>query len=102
MKLIREEVETVEFITEGKGDKKKMYIEGTFLQGDIKNRNGRMYPIQTLAKEVGRYNEAYTNKGRALGELGHPDGPLSTLTVYLTKLFNLNKEVLTSMVRHNS
>ena len=79
MKLIREEVETVEFITEGKGAKKKMYIEGTFLQGDIKNRNGRMYPIQTLCKEVNRYNEAYTNKGRALGELGHPDGPTINL-----------------------
>ena len=60
MKLIREEVENVEVITEGKGDKRRC-IEGTFLQGDIKNRNGRMYPIQTLAKEVGRYNEAYTN-----------------------------------------
>ena len=60
MKLIREEVENVEVITEGKGSAKKMYIEGTFLQGDIKNRNGRMYPIATLAKEVGRYNEAYT------------------------------------------
>ena len=79
MKLIREEVETVEFITEGKGAKKKMFIEGTFLQGDIKNRNGRMYPISTLCKEVARYNEAYTNKGRALGELGHPDGPTINL-----------------------
>ena len=75
MKLITEEISTVKFITEGKGAKKKMYIEGVFLQGDIKNRNGRMYPVQTLEKEVGRYNESFVQKGRALGELGHPDGP---------------------------
>ena len=72
MKLITEEIASVKFITEGKGAKKKMYIEGVFLQGDIKNRNGRMYPVQTLAKEVGRYNESFVKKGRALGELGHP------------------------------
>ena len=71
MKLITEEIASVKFITEGKGAKKKMYIEGVFLQGDIKNRNGRMYPVQTLAKEVGRYNESFVKKGRALGELGH-------------------------------
>ena len=58
MKLITEEVSRVKFIVEGKGAKKKMYIEGVFLQGEIKNRNGRMYPLQTLAKEVGRYNES--------------------------------------------
>jgi hypothetical protein len=72
MKLITEEAQKVEFITEGKGDNKKMYIEGIFLQGDICNRNGRMYPMTTLAKEVMRYNENFVNKGRALGELGHP------------------------------
>ena len=72
MKLITEEVSHVEFITEGKGTGKKMYIEGIFLQGDICNRNGRMYPMQTLAREVKRYNEAFISKGRALGELGHP------------------------------
>ena len=54
MKLITEEVARVKFIVEGKGAQKKMYIEGTFLQGEIKNRNGRMYPINTLAKEVHR------------------------------------------------
>ena len=91
MKLIREEVETVEFITEGKGAKKKMYIEGTFLQGDIKNRNGRMYPISTLVKEVNRYNEAYTNKGRALGELGHPDGPTINLDRVSHKIVKLEQ-----------
>ena len=58
MKLITEEVSKVKFIVEGKGDKKKMFIEGVFLQGEIKNRNGRMYPISTLAKEVGRYNQS--------------------------------------------
>ena len=52
MKLIREEIESVKFITEGKGDKKSLYIEGVFLQGNIKNRNGRMYPMETLQKEV--------------------------------------------------
>ena len=56
MKLITEEISNVKFITEGKGSKKKMYIEGVFLQGDLKNRNGRMYPVNTLAKEVNRYN----------------------------------------------
>ena len=76
MKLITEEVSQVKFIVEGKGGKKKMYIEGVFLQGDIKNRNGRMYPVQTLTKEVGRYNESFVQKGRALGELGHPEGCL--------------------------
>ena len=66
MKLITEEVARVKFIVEGKGSQKKMYIEGVFLQGEIKNRNGRMYPINTLAKEVNRYNESFVKKGRAL------------------------------------
>lgn len=79
MKLITEEVAKVEFITEEKGGKKSMYIEGIFLQADIKNRNGRMYPMETLSKEVSRYNENYIKRGRALGELGHPDGPTVNL-----------------------
>lgn len=79
MKLIREEVSKVKFITEEKGGKKSMYIEGIFLQADIKNRNGRMYPMNTLSREVSRYNENYIKKGRALGELGHPDGPTVNL-----------------------
>ena len=58
MKLITETIENVEVITEGKGDSKKLYIEGVFLQSEIKNRNGRMYPFQVLEKEVNRYNEA--------------------------------------------
>lgn len=76
MKLITELVEEVNCITEVREDgKKNLYIEGIFLQGGIKNRNGRMYPVETLAKEVARYNENYVKSGRALGELGHPDGP---------------------------
>ena len=79
MKLIREEIESVDVIVESKGGKKSLYIDGVFLQGGIKNRNGRMYPVETLAKEVHRYNENFTGKGRALGELGHPDGPTVNL-----------------------
>jgi len=76
MKLITEVFEDLRTITEASEDgKKNVYIEGVFLQGGIKNRNGRMYPVETLAKEVERYNESYVKSGRALGELGHPDGP---------------------------
>jgi len=92
MKLITEEISTVKFITEGKGAKKKMYIEGVFLQGDIKNRNGRMYPVGTLAKEVDRYNESFVQKGRALGELGHPDGPTVNLDRVSHKITSLKQE----------
>ena len=92
MKLITEEVSRVKFIVEGKGAKKKMYIEGVFLQGEIKNRNGRMYPLQTLAKEVGRYNESFISKGRALGELGHPDGPTVNLDRVSHKITSLVQE----------
>ena len=92
MKLITEEVSQVKFITEGKGAKKKMYIEGVFLQGDIKNRNGRMYPVTTLAKEVGRYNESFVQKGRALGELGHPEGPTVNLDRVSHKITSLRQE----------
>ena len=92
MKLITEEVQKVKFITEGKGANKKMYIEGVFLQGDIKNRNGRMYPVNTLAREVGRYNESFIKKGRALGELGHPDGPTVNLDRVSHKITSLVQE----------
>ena len=92
MKLITEEVSQVKFITEGKGAKKKMYIEGVFLQGDIKNRNGRMYPVNTLVKEVGRYNESFVQKGRALGELGHPEGPTVNLDRVSHKITSLRQE----------
>lgn len=92
MKLITEEAQKVKFITEGKGVNKKMFIEGIFLQGDICNRNGRMYPMQTLAKEVKRYTESFINKGRALGELGHPDGPTVNLDRVSHKIVSLNCE----------
>ena len=68
MKLITEQIDNVELITEEKNGKKNLYIEGTFLQGEIKNRNGRMYPIATLAREVQKYNESFVKSGRALGE----------------------------------
>jgi len=92
MKLITEEVTSVKFITEGKGNCKKCFIEGVFLQGGIKNRNGRMYPTETLAREVGRYNENFVQKGRALGELGHPDGPTVNLDRVSHKIVSLTQE----------
>ena len=92
MKLITEEVARVKFIVEGKGAQKKMFIEGVFLQGEIKNRNGRMYPMATLTKEVGRYNESFVKKGRALGELGHPEGPTVNLDRVSHKITSLVQE----------
>ena len=92
MKLIREEIESVEVIVEQRNGQKHLYIEGIFLQGDIKNRNGRMYPCETLAKEVGRYNENFVQKGRALGELGHPDGPSINLDRVSHKITSLRQE----------
>ena len=92
MKLITEEISKVEFITEGKGANKKMYIEGVFLQGDICNRNKRMYPMETLSKEVGRYNKTFVQEGRALGELGHPDGPTVNLDRVSHKIVSLRQE----------
>ena len=92
MKLITEEVTNVKVITEEKNGKKHLYIEGVFLQGEIKNRNGRMYPISTLAKEVNRYCETFVNKGRALGELGHPDGPTVNLDRVSHKITSLVQE----------
>ena len=92
MKLITEEVARVKFIVEGKGAQKKMYIEGVFLQGEIKNRNGRMYPMATLTKEVNRYNESFVKKGRALGELGHPEGPTVNLDRVSHKITSLVQE----------
>ena len=92
MKLITEEISNVKIITEGKGSGKKLYIEGVFLQGNIKNRNGRMYPMETLAREVKRYNETFVNKGRALGELGHPDGPTVNLDRVSHKITSLTED----------
>ena len=91
MKLIREEIETVEFIVENRGGKKQLYIEGVFLQGNIKNRNGRMYPMETLRREVSRYNENHVASGRALGELGHPEGPTVNLDRVSHKITSLKE-----------
>ena len=91
MKLIREEIESVEFLVENKNGKKSMYIEGVFLQGNIKNRNGRMYPMETLRREVGRYNENHIQVGRALGELGHPEGPTVNLDRVSHKIVSLKE-----------
>jgi hypothetical protein len=91
MKLIREEIETVDFIVEERNGKKNLYIEGVFLQGDIKNRNGRMYPMETLRREVQRYSENHVQAGRALGELGHPDGPTVNLDRVSHKIVSLKE-----------
>ncbi len=91
MKLIREEIESVEFLVEQKNGKKSMYIEGVFLQGNIKNRNGRMYPMETLRREVSRYNENHIQSGRALGELGHPEGPTVNLDRVSHKIVSLKE-----------
>ena len=79
MKLITETIENIEVLKEERNGKKDYKIRGVFMQADIKNRNGRVYPVQTLAKEVARYNEQFINKKRAFGELGHPDGPTVNL-----------------------
>ena len=93
MKLITEVFEDLKTITEAREDgKKNVFIEGVFLQGGIKNRNGRMYPVETLAKEVERYNESYVKSGRALGELGHPEGPQINLDRVSHLITNLRQE----------
>jgi len=91
MKLIREEIEQVEFIVENRNGKKSLYIEGVFLQGNIRNRNGRMYPMETLRREVQRYSENHILAGRALGELGHPDGPTVNLDRVSHKIVSLRE-----------
>ena len=92
MKLITEQIEDVKLITEGKGDDKKLYIEGVFLQAELKNRNGRVYPLKVLENEVSRYNEEYIKTKRALGELGHPDGPTVNLDRVSHRITSLSAE----------
>jgi hypothetical protein len=91
VKLISEEIQDVEYICEQKEDGKKDYkIKGVFMQADIKNRNGRVYPMEVLQKEVNRYNKEYIKEKRAFGELGHPDGPtvnLERASHMITKLY---------------
>jgi len=92
MKLISEEVAQVDFLTEEVDGKKRQFIEGVFLQAEVKNRNGRMYPVKTLAREVAKYDESYIQKGRALGELGHPDGPSINLDRVSHRIVSLKQE----------
>jgi len=93
MKLITENIEEVEVLEEEESEgKKSMYIEGVFLQSEIKNRNGRIYPVEVLEREVERYNEQYVQSGRAVGELGHPDGPTINLHLVSHKITSLKKE----------
>jgi hypothetical protein len=92
MKLIREEIEQVEIIVEQRNGKKNLYIEGVFLQGNIPNRNRRMYSGNLLDREVKRYNENFIQKGRALGELGHPEGPSINLDRCSHKIISLQRE----------
>ena len=92
MKLISEEIVDVQFVTEDTNGKKSHFIEGVFLQSDIRNRNGRMYPFDTLDREVSKYNENYIQRGRALGELGHPDGPTINLDRVSHKIVSLRAE----------
>ena len=92
MKLIREEIEAVEVITESRGGKKTLYIKGPFLQTETVNRNQRVYRLPVMQKEVARYTEAYIKKGRALGELGHPEGPTVNLDRVSHKIVSLEQK----------
>ena len=92
MRLIAEEITQVDFLCEENEGKKNYFIEGIFLQAELKNRNGRMYPLKTLAREVAKYDENYIQKGRALGELGHPDGPSINLDRVSHKIVNLKED----------
>ena len=92
MKLITETIEDVKLLTEEKDGKKLLYIEGVFLQSELKNRNGRMYPFSVLEREVKRYNEEYVQSKRALGELGHPDGPTINLDRVSHRIVSLKAE----------
>ena len=92
MRLIAEEITDVQFLEEEKEGKKNYFIEGIFLQAELKNRNNRMYPLATLQKEVAKYNENYIQSGRALGELGHPDGPSINLDRVSHKIISLKED----------
>lgn len=93
MKLISENIEEVKLICETKEDGGKNYfIEGIFLQGNMQNRNRRYYDVNILEREVNKYNESFVNTGRALGELGHPDGPTINLDRVSHKIISLTRE----------
>ena len=89
MKLISEEIQSAEYLVEENNGKKEYKIRGVFLQSDIKNRNGRVYPTEVLVREVNRYTKEFINKNRAFGELGHPDGP----TVNLERVCHMVKSL---------
>ena len=92
MKLITEEIEKVEVLTESVNGKKTLFIQGIFLQSEQVNRNGRLYKLPVMEREVKRYSENYVQKGRALGELGHPDGPTVNLDRVSHKIVDLHRE----------
>ena len=92
MKLITEQIEPVEILVEEKDGKKDTYIKGVFLQTEITNRNGRMYKFGSMNREVQKYNEEFIKRGRALGELGHPDGPTINLDRVSHKIVELQPE----------
>ena len=92
MRLIAEEILQVEFLSEEKNGKKSHFIEGVFLQSEIKNKNGRVYPQGVLAREVAKYDEHHIQKGRALGELGHPEGPSINLDRVSHKIESLRED----------
>lgn len=89
MKLISEEINNAEYLIEETNGKKDYKIKGIFLQSELKNRNGRVYPKDVLENEVKRYNQEFINKKRAFGELGHPDGP----TVNLERVCHMVKSL---------
>ena len=92
MKLITEQNNDIEILTEEKDGKKSTYIKGVFLQTEITNRNGRMYKFDTMNREVSKYNEEFVGRGRALGELGHPEGPTLNLDRVSHKIVELYPE----------
>ena len=92
MKLISELIEDIEILTEENDGKKDTYIKGIFLQTEITNRNGRMYKYDTMSREVNKYNEEFVKRGRALGELGHPEGPQINLDRVSHKIVDLYPE----------
>ena len=92
MRLIAEELTEVKFLTEEKEGKKNYFIEGIFLQSEIANKNGRMYPFKTLQREVAKYHENFIRQGSALGELGHPEGPSINLDRVSHKIERLSED----------
>ena len=92
MKLITETIEEVNLLVEEKNGKKSHYIEGVFLQAELKNRNGRVYPMSVLEREVNKYIQEHVNNSRAVGELGHPDGPTINLDRVSHRITSLKKE----------